>query len=88
MSHCKAVPKNTQGKDYDRSIGVTLTYRGRSDRFKDFNAQYCFEILAQPLDCGAGGAFQKKDGSPQQWWEVKADPTRRDDGFANGYTTS
>ncbi|KAL1883928.1 hypothetical protein Daus18300_000036 [Diaporthe australafricana] len=76
IRHCKAVPANTQGQAYDRSIGVSLTYRGPDEAYTEFNAQYCFDLLAKPLGCGAGGEFRLKFGSTPQWWEVIADPNR------------
>lgn len=39
MAVCKEVPKNTQGKDYDRSIGLILIYRGPDSVFQFLNAR-------------------------------------------------
>lgn len=39
MTVCKEVPKNTQGKDYDRSIAVILTYRGPDNVFVNLDAR-------------------------------------------------
>lgn len=91
MSVCKPVDKNTQGKDYDRSIAVKVTYRGRSnteaDRFTGFDSNYCFRLMAQALDCDAGGEWIVRYGSsPMDFWEAKADPNRNNCAD-NGYVT-
>lgn len=39
MTVCKEVPKNTQGKDYDRSIAVIMTYRGPDSVFVNLDAR-------------------------------------------------
>ncbi|KAK2606971.1 hypothetical protein N8I77_005687 [Diaporthe amygdali] len=87
IDHCKQVPANTQGKDYERSIGVSLTYRGPDYAFKDINANYCYDLLAKPLGCGAGGEFIIQYGDAHEWWEVKADPNKGDC-FKNGYSSA
>lgn len=78
MALCKEVPKNTQGKNYDRSIGVILTYRGPND-FVQIDAQRCYMLMQKAMGCGAGGEFVTSDGeNPVHWWEAKADPNRKD----------
>lgn len=91
MSVCKPVDKNTQGRNYDRSIAVKVTYRGRSntevDRFTGFDSNYCFRLMALALDCGAGGEWIVQYGdSPLDFWEAKADPNRNTCSD-NGYVT-
>lgn len=39
MAVCKEVPKNIQGKDYDRSIGVIMIYRGPDTVFAPIDAR-------------------------------------------------
>lgn len=77
MSVCKEVEKNTHGKKYDRSIGVILTYRGPDD-VTQMDTQYCYNLMAKSMNCGAGGEFIVPYGIPHQWWEAKADPNRKD----------
>lgn len=83
MSVCKPVDKNTQGKDYDRSIGIILTYRG-PDVQTSMDRYYCFSLLSKAIGCGAGGTFIVPYGKPPQWFEATADPNR-DDCASNGY---
>lgn len=85
MKVCKPVDKNTRGKDYDRSIGVTLIYRG-PDLATNIDAQYCYNLMAKAVNCGAGGEFTVPYGQPRQWWEAKADPNRHNCKI-NGYET-
>lgn len=91
MSVCKPVDKNTQGKNYDRSIAVKVTYRGRGDTqvdsFADFDSKYCYALMAKALECGAGGEWiVPYGGIPRDFWEAKADPNRGTCSD-NGYVT-
>ena len=57
MRVCKPVDKNTQGKDYDRRIGVVMTDRGPDDVFVNQDAQCSYNLIAKALACGASGEF-------------------------------
>lgn len=83
MSVCKPVDKNTHGKDYDRSIGIILTYRGPGTQIK-MDTQYCYQLLSQAINCDAGGQFIVPYGKPVYWFEAMADPNRHDCA-TNGY---
>lgn len=91
MSICKPVDKNTEGRDYDRSIAVKVTYRGRGDTqvdsFSGFDSRYCYALMAKALECDAGGEWiVSYGGIPRDFWEAKADPNRNNCAD-NGYTT-
>lgn len=84
MKVCKPVDKNTQGKNYDRSIGMTLIYRG-PDALVKMDRYYCWSLMSKANGCDAGGAFViPYGGKPYQWFEATADPNRHDCA-SNGY---
>ncbi|KAG8161281.1 hypothetical protein KVR01_009545 [Diaporthe batatas] len=93
VSHCKEVRKGTQGKNYDRSIGIALRYGGPQLKYDEITAGYCNERMEKPLDCGAGGEFDLQVDNPSlpfPWvsdrWEALADPNRGKC-RANGYSS-
>lgn len=93
IKHCKEVRKGTQGKNYDRSIGISLRYRGPLLQYDRITAGYCNDRMAKPLDCGAGGEFDLQVDNPNlpfPWvsdrWEALADPNRNDC-RSNGYNS-
>lgn len=93
IKHCKEVRKGSQGKNYDRSIGISLRYRGPQLQFHHLTAGYCFDRMEQPMECGAGGEWDQRvynPDLPKPWvsdrWETKADPNRGDCRH-NGYNS-
>ncbi|KAL1871169.1 hypothetical protein Daus18300_004914 [Diaporthe australafricana] len=93
-THCQEVRAGTEDRKYDRSIVISLKYRGPVLAFEGITAGYCNDRMAQPKACGAGGEFDKilvpNPSLPSPWtsdrWEVKADPNRGDC-RSNGYNS-
>lgn len=93
IKHCKEVRGGSHGKDYDRSIGISLRYMGPQLKFNHITAGYCNDRMAQPMACGAGGEFDQQVDNPElpkPWvsdrWEAIADPNSGDC-RSNGYNS-
>ncbi|KAK2603378.1 hypothetical protein N8I77_009842 [Diaporthe amygdali] len=92
IKRCKEIDSGTNNRDYHRSIGVSLKYKGPSQAFKAITAGYCNDLIDHPRSCPAGGDDDNvRVPNPTlpppdiaDGWQVKGDPNRgscRENGY-------